>query len=289
MIPGTLFDAALIAQNYSGANPSVGTLWANRVVTNGGSAPSSGTISAIDTFYAALVTAGIDTKMKAIGVFAPDNLTAARTPLIVGAGSDPWSNTGFSSGDLTVNGLLGGTGKVLGSGLVPSSIFSTDNSAGISVYVSTITGSAAFEVGRFGTGDVACFQLSVDYTDTKTRFNCWENVDFNGETQATSAALAGFYSASRTASNVAKIYFANSTHSWAQQGSTNTLTVGGSHSNVNNALAIMASQSATGTILSPTDRRVSFVAIHDGLTSTEGSALYNAVQALRTAFGGGYV
>lgn len=271
------------------SSPTVGDLWAARVVANGGASPGSGTISAINTFYAALVTASIDTKMKSIGVFAPDNLTAARTPLIVGAGSDPWSNTGFSSGDLTVDGLLGGTGKILGTGLVPSSIFSTDNSAGISVYVSTITGSAAFEVGRFGTGDVACFQLSVDYTDTKTRFNCWENVDFNGETQATSPALAGFYSASRTASNVAKIYFANSTHTWAQQGSTNTLAVGGSHSNVNNALAVMGSMSSAGTILSPTDRRVSFVAIHDGLTSAEGSALFDAVQALRVSFGGGSV
>jgi hypothetical protein len=46
----------------------------------------------------------------------------------------------------------------------------------------------------------------------------------------------------------------------------------------------------TGSIVSNwSTKRLSFAAVHLGLTSSESSAFFNAIQALRVAFGGGFV
>jgi D-alanyl-D-alanine carboxypeptidase len=44
-----------------------------------------------------------------------------------------------------------------------------------------------------------------------------------------------------------------------------------------------------GVLSFPSTRSLSFAAIHEHLTAGEASDLYDAVQALRTSFGGGYV
>jgi hypothetical protein len=39
----------------------------------------------------------------------------------------------------------------------------------------------------------------------------------------------------------------------------------------------------------PSRNRLSFAAIHQGLSSSESLAFYNLIQALRTSLGGGYI
>ena len=68
------------------------TAWANLVVSNGGAVPSGPTLAAVDVWYKALVTAGIDSLMVNVGFFAPDSIIAARTPYF------HTSSPGFASG-----------------------------------------------------------------------------------------------------------------------------------------------------------------------------------------------
>src|SRR5258705_1931242 len=114
------------------------TDWANRVVANGGSAPSAGTKTALSTFVAGCKADAIWAKIFALNCFVPDNLIACFTPLVVGSGSDPWINSGglFVNGDLSVNGLTGNaSNNFLNTGILPSTMPS--NLAGWSAYVYT--------------------------------------------------------------------------------------------------------------------------------------------------------
>jgi hypothetical protein len=96
----------------------------------------------------------------------------------------------------------------------------------------------------------------------------------------------GFAMSSRTSTTSNVLYFATSGNAWAQINSGNgansqgpasrTMGFGGNHSyeSVNNWYG-----NAT---------RFSFYAIHDGFSSANGQALFNATQALRVSLGGGF-
>lgn len=257
--------------------------WAARVVTNGGVRPAQATINSMATFYTAIYTAGIYTKFKSLNAFAPDNLTAARTPQIVGVGSDPWANSGFVAGDLTINGLIGNAAKYLDTGVNPATAFASDNTGGISMYTLGPAGGFAVECGaRNATGGNAIF-LYAQFGGA-TYWQCYANSGA-GSINYANAAFTGFISGNRTAANDTKIYDANSGSAFAQRatGAANL----GNRPNVGTMVAFGSNDNGTKTGYSA--KRLSFLAIHDGLTSGEAQSLYNAVQALRTSLGGGYV
>lgn len=266
--------------NLSSLDPVVSD-WVSRVVANGGAQPSDATVQAVNTFYTGIVAAALDTKMITLNVIAPDNLTAAITPLIRGPGNDPWTNHSFISSDLAVSGLVGnGTTKYLDTGIVPSLKFSSDADGGISWYTLTNTDVLMAEAGcRDGTGR---FSSANCAGDGNAYFDCWNTGD--GRLTSANTGWAGFMSFNRIANNDSRIYRANNTNAWAQR-AIGTGTVIGSRP----AVAIYVwtvNNSGTGIELT-SSRRLSFVAIHHGLTSAEGSALYDLVKTLRTTFGGG--
>jgi hypothetical protein len=69
-------------------------------------------------------------------------------PLLVGGGNDPWTNSNFISGDLTINGLVGdGFSKALNTGIIPSTCYPNANSAGLTIYNSTASNGTEVDMG----------------------------------------------------------------------------------------------------------------------------------------------
>jgi hypothetical protein len=266
-----------------------GADWAARVQTNGGAAPAAGTVTAINTFWSAVISAGIVGKIKYLNIIAPDSLIASYTPLVVGIGLDPWVKkvVGTGAGEsLTVNGLLSSAsttnGNAYDTGVTPSAVssFNTGN-GGLCVYVSdpVPTNTPNSIVGSFD-GTSTGF-LIVAYDGGVARSYLWfSSISAVGaHTQ-----VGGFYVSSRTATNVHNIYFANSSVAWASLGSNSSV-----NSNVPLANKVAAGGALSTATYGCCPQRISIVGIIDGLTTTQGQALYNAVQALRTSFGGGFV
>jgi hypothetical protein len=210
-------------------------------------------------------------------------LIAALTPLIVGGGNDPWTNVNFAGGDLTVNGLVGdGVSKYLQTGLVPTSIYSSDLSAGMSVYLVTTTNRDQLPIGA-ATGGTAAYYLGAAYSNA-AYFACWNNASGQGTITAASVGWTGFTSGSRTAANAFSIYTASSTSAFGALVS--GATTGGTRPNIE--IYVMANN-GSGSVQLWDSSRMSFAAVHAGLSSADTQALYNRVQALRIALGGGYV
>lgn len=254
--------------------------WASRVQVNGGAAVSGSSVTALTTFWNALYTGGIDTKMKAVMCFAPDNLTAALTPLYKTVGNDPWTNSGgiFDSSDLTVNGLVGnGVNKYLKTGISGLAAYLSVNNCGFSIYNSTAATSTQIEFGCSITSDH--MYMAIDYVGIGAIFDCWTNT--TPRLQVANTGYTGFLSGNRTSSTSVRIDGANSTLPYTTKVSL-AITAGALTNDEFYAFAINPVQVWTS-------KRISFMAIHDGLSVGEGTALFNAIQALRTAFGGGFV
>lgn len=254
------------------------TDWAKRVVTNGGALPSQSTINAMQTFYNTLVSQGLKASMLEVCCFVPDNLIACITPLIKTSGSDPWTNHGpFVAGDVSVNGLTGnGSTKYLDTGFIDFNSIPSNNN-GNSVYAFAIGGTPG-ELSGTGGGS-ANEALMPNFTGGGNSQYWSQTIEVT-----TTQIGAGFYSGSRTASNFMAMYFANSTTAWAQKSSSASASGGlSSHSTYVFAL------DGAGTPFGFSNSTVSFFAIHKGLSSALGQALFNAVDALRVALGGGRV
>ncbi len=271
--PYTYSDPQMYAKVMANGVHPLATSWATRVVTNGGAAPSGATVLAISNFCYALDTAGLTSQMKAVNVLAPDSLIACCTPLIVGTGVDPWTNSGFSSGAVSVNGLTGDGVNVLNTG-VNSSTLST-NSAGMSLY--------AFKGGVIMGQD---YLSSPDFILTSNTFDCWDN---STSRQYSSINDVGFYSGSRTAVGQSNTYYGNTRLSLVQVAST-TVASSQNNSALTFPLHLMSSYHHDGGSYDQfiSTGTCSFAAIHSGLTQADTAALFTLVQALRVALGGGY-
>lgn len=271
-----LSDAAVLT--VLSAGDYLAYTWSNQVVTNGGAAPSSGSKSAVSTFWTSLISAGIHTKMISVVVMAPDNLIAAITPITKTAGNTPWTNMGFLSGDLTVNGLISDGTKYLKSGVIPASDYAGDNSAGLTYYRPVSTAEQKIGCGT------ANFILAMDYISLVI-FDCWNAV--GGRLIGGMPAEAGFISGNRTNATSAAVYRASSIAAFSSVLSSTTQSSIGTRANA--PLEIYAFSTNSGGVASDVvTTRHSFFAIHTGLSAAEAQAFYNAIQALRVAFGGGY-
>jgi len=259
--------------------------WANRVVANGGAAPSAATQLAIANFQCGLVTDGLDTQMLSWNTFAADNLIAAITPQLLSVGTDPWTNHGFVLADLTVNGLIGdGVGKWLGTGIQPQDnafwgAGAQQNSTGVTAYVTTNTNPAAGEVITGNSaGGASLFDLEMFNGNTNTFM--W---DAPSSISVANAGFTGYVSANRTAANVFSLYEANSGIPHHLLGS----------SAVNNTgvmtvppfkIPVFAFTNNAGTSLFST-HRLGFIGYHLGLSAAQ-SLLFSArVQTLMSALG----
>jgi hypothetical protein len=251
--------------------------WARRVVTNGGDFPSKNTMLAMHDFVKGLRLDAIHSKMLVVGCIVPDSLVAAATPLINSGsiGFDPWTNNNFVSNDLTVNGIKGnGVDKYFDTGINPSvSLNQTD--VGLSLYLYDAASSGSIIGGAQSS--------SPDLILSQNVWDCWNNTT---ERVLHSTGQRGFYSGNRIASNDSRAYYANSTSSLAQVGSTVTT---GTSVPPNTHLGVMADLNNTVTPLFPGDGVISFSAVHTGLSLLELAKFFNRVQILRRGLSGGYV
>jgi len=263
--------------------------WLTRILAAGGTRPSDNTFMANDVWYAALGTAGIQSKIKAANTYAPDNLIASFTPLIkgVGTGNDSWTNIGTITGaSLTVNGLaLNGTTQYLATGLncVTMGLTSLTNHG--CVYVSADDRSTAQTEYGTGTDATTSFRQYYHYSDNNTYFSNVGNV-INAGAILGAANNPGYLCQSRTTGTRLDAYFANSgtPHSSIYNNLSNvTANLVGSN------LLFAHASNENGTPTGFSKKRISFMCFGTALTSTESLALYNAVQALRTSYGGGAV
>lgn len=287
MITHTVFDAAFIS-GISGSK--VAEAWASQVQIQGGAAPSQTTIDALQTFYDSIRSAGISSKITAVNCVAPDSLTAARVPLIARAGYAIWVNHNFVSGDLTTSGLAGdGSTKYLDTGIIPNTATGLSlNSAGISLMVVTNPGTGnTIDMGVGGPENSSEFALHINATSATLAFQCWRFINSGQDWigPAISASYTGFISGSRTASNALAAYSANTSSPTLTTVGTGTGTQTGAIISTYPMLCWAYNAVGSATLFSP--KRLSFLAVHSGLTSGETQSLYNAVATMRTSLGGG--
>ena len=257
--------------------------WSTRVQSNGGAAPSANTLVSISNFCGALDAASIRSLMVAVNVFAPDNLIASITPLIKDAGNDPWTNANFVAADITSQGLKGnGTSKSLDSGVLPNGSFAIGD-FGLSIYNTFADNTASvFEI-YIGGGSPTGIASSAS---SQALFDAF-NATLGRTTSSTPLSFGlGFTSGNRTGASAASIYAANSLNAFSSIGSSVTTNA----SNPPNlSLLVFATNTGGGVAGSWSKKRLSFAAIHHGLSSAQCQALFSAVQALRQAFGGGWL
>jgi hypothetical protein len=250
--------------------------WAARVVVNGGAFPSNATLLALSAFQRGLIADALDTQMLSWNAIVPDNLIASITPQLVGPGFDPWTNTSFVGGDLTVNGLTGdASSKSLRTGFIPSTGYPSTISSGAVAYCYT---ASATGTTMASTNNVGYLELIGKFSDNNTYSR---NGTISNLVQVASPGN-GFYSAQRVGNNDHRIYFANSGNAHAQIGATDAAGSGGSASPVYvdvfrfNNLGLASSDT------------ISFVAFTTGLSAVSSANLFNRIQTLRQALGGGY-
>ena len=262
--------------------------WAAQVVTNGGAAPSGATVTTISDFCYALDAGSLTSKFLSLNCFVPGDLPTAFTPLIHNKGSDPWANnpgdTAFQVGDLTVNGLIGDGTKCLLTSIVGTDFAST-SSYGVTIY--SYTGTAGNPQREIGFTDGAQTNALGAWVN-ETPFSLAILGSANGVVGDYTHG-AGYYSANRVSTTDARYFYASSISPHALIGAIdavlNTTALG------NYQLYVFGQyrwdQGPNGYGL--THNRLSFAAIHSGLTPSDSAILFTAVQAMRTSLGGGYL
>jgi len=257
--------------------------WSARVVNNGGPKPSEKTIMILSEFYQGLIDNNLLSKMVAVNCFVPDSISASITPLIVGPGQDPWTNTNFAPGDLSIKGLAGnGSNKYLNSGINPYYVF-TDTSAGMTTYISNNPSPASNALDGVAPGGGSTYYMNGCYANLQL-WHCWNNSAGQGNASCPAPQPTGYTSGNRTAANHSAIYFASSTFAHTQ--SVLIKTNGGSRPN---DVAWVFANKVEGSAQFPHTHTLSFHAFHQGLLENESVIFYNLIQQMRMSLGGGYV
>lgn len=272
--------------------------WASRVVTNGGAFPSSSTLTALNNFVSTLVTNGLDTLMSYVLPFPPDSLIAATTPLyktgFSSAVNDPATNHNFVAGDVSVNGLNGnGSTKYLDTGcLCSTSVYYNAGSPsastiGMSVYLFDAQGSGFIcPMASCNTSSGTECGIELNWAVTPNQpvaYTCYSGTVLTGGVGGGSVGMTGLMSGNRTGLTAAAIY----------RGTDSSFTtLGTTASNLSSPPAFATTvfcRNSQGTKAFFYTGRISFAAIHGALTAAQAQTFFNAVQALRKAFGGGWV
>jgi hypothetical protein len=278
-----LFDPAFL----SGAPVVPGEVeaneWADRCEANGAARPSSGTISAMQVFYDALGTAGISTKFKALNCIVPDNLISACTPLIVGDGVDPWTNTGFIDADILVSGLnVNGGTQHLDTGVNPSISFPGYDS-GLSFFT---TNETVCGMGAANSAETA--ELALRSAWYGVWVWCYGDIASDYMAPSRGAHTTGYHSGNVLSQTSQKMYFAKTGTAHAEVGTSSASIVGG---RPNGTVWTHCAHNITtdATLWTGGYPRLSFASLHTSLTLAQSNDLFVAVQALRTSLGGGTV
>jgi len=233
---------------------------------------------------------GLTSKMISVCPFCPPDssggalfvgeLRRSITPLIKGPGLDPWTNGNFLTADLTSNGLVGdGATKFLNTGVNPITAVLNDTEFGITIYHVSPINVDGIEMGILSGNRVA---LGSSGFVSNASWAAWDNTA-NGQITVANSNWSGFLSGNRISAVSSSLYKANSTNPFSTLGS--IAATSGTRPNGN----IFCFCLDLGGASFFTTRRMSFAAIHHGLTSSEAQQFYNLIQALRVSFGGGFV
>jgi hypothetical protein len=243
----------------------------NRVTTAGGTL-SATEKQAVNTLVVDMKAAGIWTPMKAIypmvGASAAACAQNLKSASFTGTFTSGWT---FASTGVTPN----GTSSYMDTGLLPSTSL-TNNSTTLSYYSrSTSAANNGVEMGAaFGSQSIPLIQIVCNYTGLGTLHDQYSYI--NGRLQVATANSYGFFCGSRTSSTSLKGY---------KNGSlVGTLTTSSSQdvTGINRSLTIGAVNASNVGVSSFSNRECAFSSIGDGLTDTQSSNFYTAVQAFQT-------
>lgn len=274
----------------------VTTGFGRRVLVNGGAQVSTATLRAVQTFWQRLISKGLDTLMFAVNGIVPDDLTAALTPLFVKQkvgfaspfSNDPWTNRLFVGGDLSVNGLQGAAGKRMDTGVAVGQLGGF--SYGLTAYCPSLGATGGSTWGSADGAGPGSHILEVAINNSPVYFtdNTYEtgNGRFFGAGDANNPQ--GYVALVRTANNASSFYHANSGVAHNAALSSVTVVLDDKAAFVN-SIYFMAKNDGTAAGVGNFVDKMSFAALHSGLTSTQSSDFFDAIQAFRTALGGGYV
>jgi hypothetical protein len=248
----------------------------NRVIAAGGSL-STTEQNATKTLVADLKANGLWTPMKAIypmvGASAAACAQNLKSSSFTGTFSSGWT---FASTGVTPN----GTSAYMNTGLVPNGNL-TQSSCGLTVYRRTAVGVGGSKVDM-GAISVPSPFLPLLYFKAKSGGGTFEagTYSYNGSEggilPTSNPQNIGFYQLHRTSTTLVKGYNAgtsfvsntNSNTAYSVTGITANLFLGGNNLN--------------GTPTEFTDTQYAFASIGDGLTDTQASNFYTAVQAFQT-------
>lgn len=267
-----------------------------KIVAAGGANISTTTSNALRTLYGGFNTDGLLELLSVVNPVVPDNLTAARTPVIWQSGSEVWTNFNFAASNLTVSGLQGITAdsKYLGTGIVPSTANRISATSGGMTGVITDspgTGTQVIMAGNPSTANVGCHFLTTVSGNDNVLFRMWRfdlvNTNFLSSAQPSPGdTWTGYISGNRiNASNIA-LYVASTILPHAALTNGNNQAQTGTAAA--NTVAMLAwANNNNGTPASFGAHRMSFVAFHGGLTEAQSANLYSRIHTFRTAVGGG--
>jgi hypothetical protein len=286
---GRNFDLRKSPRDIFGGLDPVVLQWRNTVLNAHYPAPSNYTLRALNSFYLDLKKAGIHNKMKSVCCFVPDSIGACTTPLISVAGNKIWTNTNFLDIDLNPNGLQGrgiAFNTWLNTGVIPSTTFRS-SSGGMTMYISGHGGDYTLDSARdFGCSDSAYTRAMVllgCFNGTTPTWDCWYN---SGASRITGSVTQwfGYVSGNRVSDSSTSIYIASGrrTHTKVAGGTA----IGGTLPEYQ-IYCFVGNQG--GSLASYSIKRLSFAAVHDGLTELESIKFYLAITKLRKRLGGGFI
>jgi hypothetical protein len=267
----------------SGVHPEAAA-WRSAVVANGGSVSAS-TMKAVSKFCADIDAAGIRDRFYRVNLFAGTGLNACLVPLYRGQsrtgtqfgnsvdqslGSPSFAGTDYAETGAS-GGLVGnGTSKYLNTGLKNNDL--PQNNAHISVY-ETVIGSNTF---RTAMGARASFNNAHMYISTRNPATVY---GFSG-TQAGEFIEDTSYQAAH--------YLGCITGNTASQLYKNGTEVGSSAATTRTPTAVdlfVFGLNTSGTVSLWSSARLGAYSAGLGMTATQATSFYNAMQAFQTALG----
>ncbi len=261
--------------------------WVDRVRKNGGGEVSSRTVTAVNRFYVGLVKNNLLQRIGGCNCFVPDSLIAALTPLIKGGGYDPWTNYGFISSDLTINGLKGGGTRYLNSGIIPGSCMD-ETSGHLCVYISQGVAETAglFACAEYSTSNTRLYSNYVIPTSSN-RIGYTAFDDYTDILVIQSSPWQGYFIGTRWNSGLGGgvVFIANSSTPHTLAGSTNYW-----EGNVpqETRLTVFATNEG-GIIYYRSSKRFSFASAGGKMVENDSKQYFALIHAMRQEIGRGYI
>lgn len=260
--------------------------------------PSAAQIHAVCDFCIALRLHGIMGKMLVVNpiiwVDAADQFVTMSYPLIYqpGNGNSPFVNNGFGDIDLNANGLLGNgvdLGQYMDTGFNPFNHWGFNvDSGGMSLYETQPQAPLAGGDLSLGVVDdgfaMDMFLGTYDILSGSERSECWNATSILAG--ALAADTPAFYTSDRTSVILFKMYQANSGIAFNTLNTNNADQTG---LNPPNAPMYFMAVYNSGIPSNWTSKRMSFMAIHEGLDASEAEDFFDAVQQLRVDLMGGFI